>query len=70
MTHREMAVDHLAKEIARDNILGTSTIDMDWGNCSIKCEDDYMKSLLIELAREYLKLKNEKTAILQTVFIS
>jgi hypothetical protein len=60
-------VEWLAREIARDRTLGSSVIDLDWGNYRIKCEDYRLKDILVRLAEEYLELKDEKSKVLQAM---
>lgn len=46
----------LANEI-NDHTHGNDTIYMDWGNYSIKCNSCELKSLLVELAKDYVRLR-------------
>ena len=60
MTHAEW----IAKEIAGDRTLGTPSIEFDWGWYRIRCdtpnpdEGILVKNALVEMAREYIKLKS------------
>lgn len=46
-----------------DHTSGNETIVMDWGNVRIDCHDTRLKSLLVELARDYLRLRAIEDAI-------
>lgn len=46
----------LAKEMD-DHTHGNETIFLDWGNYSIKCNSCELKNLLVELAKDYVRLR-------------
>lgn len=49
----------LAKEM-NDHTCGNDTIFLDWWNHSIKCNSMELKNRLVDLANDYMRLKNKE----------
>lgn len=62
---------YLAKNLD-DCTVGNSEIFMDWGNCSVVCKavsagSPELKTLLVEMARDYVRLRDQEAAILKAM---